>query len=181
MNSNVFVAPNMEQEGLREKAFSVRISTSSFGYQRELINHFEVPLLRVGRMVIYRVSPGPLKKPSEHLLMLRRTLIAALTFQISLENIFLLNTHIVRVLVCLMSCFLWIKFWRSSLADISRYLCKTVTKSAHPSLSYLFPNTLYIDTSLNSRDIIALFLLRYVTLWDELQRLSSPDGETLVT
>ena len=34
-----------------------------YGYRKELLRHSEMPLLRVGRMVIYRTSSAPLKEP----------------------------------------------------------------------------------------------------------------------
>ena len=70
--SKLFVAPNMEQKN------SVRIFTYYFGYQKELRKHFEVPLLRVGLMAIYRITLSDSKEPIVPQVMLRRTLIAIL-------------------------------------------------------------------------------------------------------
>ena len=150
---------------------TVRISTYSCGLEKQIQKSFVLPLIRVGLLVIYSCSPELLKKPIELQVMCRRMLIAVLTFLSFLKRPFLQNILIVKVSVAVINFFLYLRFCRSSNQDISLILAKKLEKESPILLSALFPNTLYIDTSLSSRDIVALLALRNATIYSDLQNV----------
>ena len=167
----LIVAPNMEQKN------SVRIFTCYFGYQKELRKHFEVPLLRVGSMAIYRIGLEDLKERSAHLLMLRHMLISLLTFPLFLKLTSTLTIPIARPLAYVLTTLVSLRYCLSSIEDISQDLCEKINQAPLNMLSNLCPHTLYIDTFLNSRDMLALLLLRYTQLQKDLFALITANSQ----
>lgn len=148
---------------------SVRISTYLFSLDKEISKSLEIPLLRVGRLVIYRCGPERLKNASEARRMLHRTLIAVLIFQNFLGPISNRNTLIQRVSVLVLPFLISLRYFLTSNEDLCHLVCKGIKMDFPQSLMYLFPHTLFIDSSLNLKGIVAFILLRYVRLCEEFQ------------
>ena len=170
--SKLIVVPNMGRKN------SVRIFTYYYGYQKELRKHFEVPLLRVGYMAIYRTAQEDLRKRSAHLRMLRAMLISLMAFPTFLRLTSIVPTRTVNILAYVLTSFLYLRYCLSSIEDISRDLSVKIDTQPLNILSNLCPHTLYIDISLNSKDMLALLLLRYTQLQKDLLSLISANSRT---
>ena len=175
VNSSLITVQSMEARA------TVRISTFYYGYQREVRKSLEVPFLRVGRMVIYRVGnliniPRNLftrvsRKQDAPVLMLRRTLIAVVTFLNFLNIISGRNIRIPKILVQIILCFNYLRFCLSSETDISLIISTMLIRERY--LNFLFPNTFYIDISQSSKDMVYCLLLRYLRVCHEFENCVS--------
>ena len=153
-----------------EKQLSVRISTSCSFSTKSYIRNSEKPFLRVGRMLIRTDSIEVLKSPVILRVTSRRMLIAVLTFLQFFPKISRKNILTPKVLVWLFVIFNSVRYWRKSNEEISRIIL-TQRNALEASLLFRCPNTLLIDISLTSKEMVHLLILRFMTFLDILQTM----------
>lgn len=156
-----------------DQLHSVRTLICSSLPQIYLKKPFTLPLLRVGRLVVEFESRNPANwLPRTQRAMLVRTLIAVHLFRLFLPAIFHLNTQLANTLVMDVSRFYWKRLRRKSIREICRMTLSDLQVMETKSFIFQYPNTLLIDSSLSSKDILGLLVIRFLSFYQEALNLA---------
>lgn len=149
---------------------TVRISTYSSSFPERPNLPSEMPLLRVGRIVIKICSEGISKSPETAQVMSRRMLMAIIAYTRCCRTLLQgKNTRIARNSVYRATRFVLKRYLTASI-DVLCNLVQRLLQKEHPSLfAFQFPSTLLIDTSLSLKDIVGLLMIRSLSIYEALQ------------
>ena len=129
---------------------------------------FTISFVRVGRLVVELETRNHVNwSPKTQRLMLVRMLIAVKSFHRFLPDILRASTPQVNSLVTVYERFLWKRLRKKSIPELLTILQADLKTMYQQSLIFRYPNTLLIDGTLSSRDILGLLVVRFLSFWRE--------------
>lgn len=152
---------------------TVRIFICSYSFAHAMSRSSERSFLRVGRLLIAHERRTISKSLAMQRLMLRRTLTAICLLPLFIRLPFLNRSiRCQKALAWFMSVLVFSLFSLLPRKAVWFMVSRQIDKVYQAFLPFRYPNTLLVDTSLSSRDILWSLMMRFCAYYDYLSSLA---------